>query len=114
MNPPFRCVAPFLLISLLAASSIFAAGERNNFDLLQFSTGTFHGCAPTGTGSDPYLNNLKNRDVPPTQARVYTRTQLLNAAGNYLSSPNAIYRAADWDKLQMRIQRRFSSSKISG
>jgi hypothetical protein len=37
-------------LSLLAISSLLAAGERNSFDPTQFSTGDFHGCLPTGQG----------------------------------------------------------------
>jgi hypothetical protein len=29
------------------------------------TTGRFHGCKPEGTGGDGYLNQLKNRDIPP-------------------------------------------------
>jgi hypothetical protein len=64
MNPRLKHVAPsFCIVTLLAISSVFAAGERNNFDPQQFSTGKFDGCSPTGEGGDPYLNSLKNARI---------------------------------------------------
>ena len=83
MNPPVRRIAPLVLVSLFAISSVLASGERLTFDPTKFSTGDFHGCPSTGQGSDPYLNSLKNRDDRhkyPTTAHLYTVTQLLNAA----------------------------------
>jgi hypothetical protein len=80
MNLPPQRIAPFVIITFLAVSSLFAAGERNSFDPTKFSTGKFHGCAPEGVGSDPYLNSLKNRDKPPATAELYTVTKLISAA----------------------------------
>jgi hypothetical protein len=34
-------------------------------DSTQFTTGTFEGCPAEGSGGDPELNRLKNRDLPP-------------------------------------------------
>ena len=73
MNPPVRRIAPSIVITLFAVSAALGA---NNFDPTQFSTGNFHTCLPTGQGSDPYLNSLKNRDKPPTTARLYTVNRL--------------------------------------
>src|SRR5262245_49806355 len=75
MNPSVRRIAPFV-VSVFTVSSAMAAG----FDPTQFSTGDFHTCAPTGKGGiDSYLNSLKNRDKPPTTARLYTVDSLYKA-----------------------------------
>ena len=80
MKPPFRRITPLFVASLFAISSVFAAGERNAFDPRQFSTGKFHTCPPEGRARrfDPYLDALKNRDIPPRTARRYTVPQLLS------------------------------------
>src|SRR5438105_2708918 len=77
MNLTFRRLA-LLFVALLLVCSVSPTGECNNFDPQQFSTGTFDGCPPTGSGSDPYLNSLKNRDKAPTGGKLRTVTQLLN------------------------------------
>ena len=76
MSASVRRVVSLIIVSLIATSSAFATGERNSFDPTQFSTGNFHGCPPTGQGSDPYLNSLKNRDQPPTGGKIYTVAKL--------------------------------------
>jgi hypothetical protein len=69
-----------LFVSLfIAVSSAFAAGERNTYDPLKYSTGIFNGCPPTGKGSDPYLNSLKNRDKSPFTTTKYASVAALNA-----------------------------------
>jgi hypothetical protein len=75
------CVAPLLFAAVIAAPSSFAAGERNTFDPRQFSTGNFHKCPPAGRAKrfDPYLDTLKNRDIPPATARRYTVSQMISA-----------------------------------
>jgi hypothetical protein len=76
MNPPVWRSTLFIVGSLFAISSVFAAGT---FDPTQFSTGDFHGCPPTGQGGDLYLNSLKNRDDHtkfPSTVRFYTVDQL--------------------------------------
>jgi len=67
-----------VIVSATAFSTLFAAGEAENFDPTEFSTGDFHGCGTNGQGSDPYLNSLKNRDLAPTKGKIYSVTQLLN------------------------------------
>jgi len=79
MNPLVRRITSFVVI-VLVASPLLAAGERKSFDPTQFSTGVFHGCKPTGKGSDPYLNSLKNRDEPPATAQLFTVPKLIAAA----------------------------------
>jgi hypothetical protein len=76
MNPPVRHIAPILALVLLSPLSSFATGT---FDPAQFCRGDFEGCSPTGKGSDPYLNTLKNRDKPPTQVVLYTVDSLYKA-----------------------------------
>jgi hypothetical protein len=78
VNAEVRRIASFIFLSLFAISSIFAAGERNTFHPLQFSTGKFHGCPPDGRGErrDPYLCILKNRDKAPPGGKIYTVAQL--------------------------------------
>jgi len=65
-----------LYLTVHTVPPALAVGERNTFDPLRFSTGKFHGCAPTGEGSDPYLNSLKNRDKSTLTVRLYTVNQL--------------------------------------
>jgi hypothetical protein len=110
VNPPFRSIAPILVVTLFAISSVFAAGERNNFDPQQFSTGDFHGCPATGTGSDPYLNSLKNRDKPPTTARLYTVTQLLNGLPKTLPKQK-VHRDA-WSAAQRDLAAKWESRAV--
>jgi hypothetical protein len=80
MNPLVRRSALSLVVTLLAVPSIFAAGERKTFHPEQSSTGKFHGCPPTGKGSDPYLNSLKNRDKVPATAQLFTVPKLIATA----------------------------------
>ena len=72
-----------VLVYLFIVSSAFAAGERNTFDPRQFSTGEFHTCPAEGHARrfDPYLDALKNRDLPPPSVlrQGYTVPQLNNA-----------------------------------
>jgi hypothetical protein len=74
MNAIFR---PIFFLSIIS-SSIFAAGERNSFNPIEFSTGDFHGCPPDGRGAirDPYLCILKNRDKPPSGGKIFSVAQL--------------------------------------
>ena len=110
MNPPVRRLAPFLLVSLFAVSSVFAAGERLTFDPTKFSTGDFHECPPNGQGSDPYLNSLKNRDKSPKQAHVYTVTQLVNAAPSTL--PQRRVHRSSWTAQQQDLAAKWESRAV--
>jgi hypothetical protein len=109
MNPPVRRVAPFVLVSLFAITSIFAAGERNTFDPTQFSTGDFHGCPPTGNGSDPYLNSLKNRDKSPTTAHLYTVSQLYKVTPPL---PNKKVHRDTWTAQQQDLAAKWESRAV--
>ena len=111
MNPTFRRIAPILIPSLFAIASVFAAGERNSFTPQQFSTGDFHGCPATGNGSDPYLNSLKNRDKPPTTARLYTVTQLLNVLPQTL--PNRKVHRDRWSPAQQDLAAKWESRAVT-
>jgi hypothetical protein len=42
------------------------------------TTGNFHGCPPEGDGGDPYLNQLKNRDIAPQTYKDMTVRELLD------------------------------------
>lgn len=110
MNPLVRRAAPFVLVTLLAISSVFAAGERRTFHPEQFSTGKFHGCAPTGKGSDTYLSSLKNRDIPPTTARSYTVTKFLNAAPRTL--PTRKIHRDKWTPQQQDLAARWERNAV--
>jgi hypothetical protein len=69
------CAVTLLLFSLLA----FGCSNRGPrvgapspprpraqvTDLSKFTTGDYEGCPPEGSGGDPDLNRLKNRDLPP-------------------------------------------------
>lgn len=110
MNPPVRRVAPLVLVSLFAFSSVFAAGERLTYDPTKFSTGTFHGCPPTGQGSDPYLNSLKNRDMPPTTARLYRVAKFLDAAPKTL--PKRKFHRDRWTAQQQDLAARWERGAV--
>lgn len=110
MNPPCRRTAPILVVTLFAISSAFAAGERNRFNPQQFSTGSFHNCPATGNGSDPYLNSLKNRDKPPTVARLYTVIQLLNVLPKTL--PNQKVHRDTWSAAQQDLAAKWESRAV--
>lgn len=112
MNPPVRRIA-LIFVSLLTFSSVYGAGERKTYNPVKFSTGKFHGCPPTGKGSDPYLNSLKNRDVPPTKAKRYTVTQFLKAAPRTLPTrkihrdrwtPQQQDLAAKWERRAVTVE----------
>lgn len=109
MNPQNKRIAPLLVLSLFAASSIFAAGERKTFDPTQFSTGDFHGCPQAGNGSDPYLNSLKNRDKSPTTARLYTVNQLFTATP---SLPNGKVHRSTWTAQQQDLAAQWESRAV--
>ena len=83
---------------LFIVSSAFAAGERNTFDPRQFSTGKFHTCPPEGRARrfDPYLDALKNLDIPPPSVirNRYTVTQLINALSSRL--PKTKFNRSRW------------------
>src|SRR6266478_9186299 len=107
MNPPVRRIAPSIVIALFAISSAFTARAANNFDPTQFSTGNFHGCAPMGQGSDPYLNSLKNRDKPPTTSMtVYTVDQLYQVTP---SLPNRKVHRDKWTAAQRNLAAQWES-----
>ncbi|MEY2561158.1 MAG: hypothetical protein QOG51_1573 [Verrucomicrobiota bacterium] len=110
MNPRPQRIALFVGATFLAVSSLFAAGERNTFDPTKFSTGKFHGCAPTGIGSDPYLNSLKNRDKPPATARLYTVTQVMAAAPKL---PSAKVHREKWTAPQQDLAARWESQAVT-
>jgi hypothetical protein len=112
VNPPFTRTA-LLLVALVSTSSAFAAGERNNFNPLQFSTGAFHGCQSIGNGSDPYLNSLKNRDIRPTGGKLRTVTQLLNELPTLLQ--RKIHRS-NWTAQQQDLAAKWESRafKVEG
>src|SRR5438105_13887197 len=107
MNPSVRRIALFILA--LFVSSAFAA---NNFDPTQFSTGNFHGCPPTGQGSDPYLSSLKNRDKPPTTSMtVYTVDKLYQVTP---SLPNRKVLRSKWTQQQRDFGRKVGESPRCG
>jgi hypothetical protein len=110
MNPPAPRLAFGLLSLLFAVSQSFGAGEAAKFDPTQFSTGKFHGCAPTGKGSDPYLNSLKNRDKPPATAQLFTVTKLMAAAPKL---PNAKLHRDKWTKTQRDLAARWESRAVT-
>jgi hypothetical protein len=87
-----------VFVSIFVLSSAFAAGERNTFDPRQFSTGKFHGCPPEGHARrfDPYLDALKNRDIPPPKMlrQRYTVPQLINALPSRL--PQTKFNRSRW------------------
>ena len=89
-----------VLVYLFIVSSAFAAGERNTFDPRQFSTGKFHTCPPEGHARrfDPYLDALKNRDLPPPSVlrQGYTVPQLINALPGGL--PKTKFNRSRWSK----------------
>jgi hypothetical protein len=94
---------------LFAIPSAFASGERKTFDPLNFSRGYFHRCPTTGEGNDPYLNSLKNRDRPPTTARLYTVNSL------YQETPTLpkrkVYRAK-WTPQQQDLAARWERQAV--
>ena len=98
---------------LLVVSSLSAAGERNTYDPLKYSTGRFEGCSPTGEGGDSYLNSLKNRDKPPFTTTKYTSVAKLEAALPKLPdkkvhrdkwSPPAQDLAAIWERRAVTVE----------
>src|ERR1700720_3677557 len=104
MNPPVRRIASSIAIALFAISTALAA---NNFDPTQFSTGNFHGCPPTGQGSDPYLSSLKNRDKPPTTSMtVYTVNKLYQVTP---SLPNRKVPRSTWTQQQRDLAAKWES-----
>jgi hypothetical protein len=109
MNLTLRHTAQFFVVSLFAISSVLAAGERNSFDPTQFSTGDFHGCLPTGQGGDPYLSSLKNRDRPPTTARLYTVDRLYRVTP---SLPNRKVHRDQWTAQQQDLATRWESRPV--
>jgi hypothetical protein len=111
MKPPHWRIAPILVVILFAFSSVFAAGERNSFNPQQFSTGDFHRCPPTGKGSDPYLNSLKNRDKPPITVKGYTVTRLLNVLPKTL--PNRKVSRSKWSPAQRDLAAKWESRAVT-
>jgi hypothetical protein len=87
-----------VFVSIFVLSSAFAAGERNTFDPRQFSTGKFHDCPPEGHARrfDPYLDALKNRDIPPPKMlrQRYTVPQSINALPSRL--PQTKFNRSRW------------------
>jgi hypothetical protein len=110
MNLQYRRIAPIFIVVLFSISTVFAAGERSSFNPQQFSTGKFHGCPSTGKGSDPYLNSLKNRDKPPTNATLYSITRLLAVLPKTL--PNEKIPHAKWSSAQRDLAARWESRAI--
>jgi hypothetical protein len=113
MNPPVRRIAPFLVVTLFAISSVFAAGERNKYNPLRYSTGKFNGCPPNGEGGDPYLNSLKNRDKPPFATTKYASVAKLTQTLPRLPdkkihrnrwSPEAQDAAAIWERRAVTVE----------
>jgi hypothetical protein len=45
-------------------------------DSTLYTTGLFQGCPPEGSGGDPDLNHLKNRDLPPPDYQPMTVAQI--------------------------------------
>lgn len=105
MNPSIRRIASFV-VSFLAISSAFGAG---NLDPTQFSTGNFHGCPPTGQGSDPYLNSLKNRDKRPTTAQLYTVNSLYQATP---ALPSRKVARSKWNAEQRALAAKWESIPV--
>src|SRR5439155_17029178 len=98
MNPSVQRIAPSIVIALFVVSSALSAFAANSFDPTQFSTGNFHTCLPTGQGSDPYLNSLKNRDKPPTTSMtVYSVNKLYQVTP---SLPNRKVPRSKWTQQQ--------------
>ena len=110
MNHPFRWVALYLIVALCAISSGFATGERNSFDPQQFSIGAFHGCRPTGKGSDLYLNSLKNRDKTPSGGKLYTVSQVMNVLPTTL--PKRKIDRSQWTSQQQDLAARWESRAV--
>src|SRR5207302_9120882 len=110
MNPLVRRIAPSIVIALFAISSAFTARAANSFDPTQFSTGNFHTCLPTGQGSDPYLNSLKNRDKPPTTTMtVYTVDKLYQVTP---SLPNRKVPRSKWAQQQGDLAAKWESRPV--
>jgi hypothetical protein len=64
MNPrPRPLIAAIFLLGICPA--FCSPAQTVYFDPTPYTTGKFDGCSPQGNGSDPYLNRLKNRDLPP-------------------------------------------------
>src|SRR5689334_637092 len=49
-----------------------------NIPVATDTTGNFHGCPPQGDGGDPWLNQLKNRDIAPATYKDLTVRDLLD------------------------------------
>jgi len=87
-----------VFVSLFILSLAFAGGERNTFDPREFSTGKFQTCSPEGRAGrfDPYLDELKNRDIPPPSVirHEYTVPPLINAVLSRL--PTTKFNRSRW------------------
>lgn len=98
----------WLFILLVGASCL--QGAPNLFNPLESSTGTFHGCPPTGKGSDPYLNSLKNRDIPPKTARLFTVDTLYKATPVL---PRRKIPRSQWTSTQRTIAARWENQAVA-
>jgi hypothetical protein len=99
----------FFVVNCLA----FAAGDQNAFDPRQFSTGTFHNCPPEGRSRrfDPYLDALKNRDVPPAAARRYAVPDLLNSLPKTL--PTSKLNRSHWSAANQALAARWEQQSVT-
>jgi hypothetical protein len=100
-------------IAIVAVPLFAYAKTTAEFDPLKFSTGKFHGCAPTGKGGDPYLNSLKNRDVAPPRTLRYKVPALMSVLPHDLPPqegdrskwlPWATKAAAQWEKKGVTVE----------
>lgn len=111
MDLQSRRIVLSIAVSVFAASSLLAAGERKTFHPEQFSTGKFHGCSPDGSGDrrDPYLCTLKNRDEPPTKGKIYTVAQLYRVTP---SLPNKKVDRDTWTPAQQDLAARWEQRSV--
>src|ERR1041384_1891993 len=74
-------------LSLALVSAVFVnvstlKSQDSSYDPTNFSTGVFHEgntpCKQAGDGGDPYLNELKNRDIPPGSYDSITLTDVFD------------------------------------
>src|SRR5262249_37417277 len=109
MNKSREYIRQIAFLVLFAIPSAFAGGDRETFDPLNFSTGYFHRCPATGEGSDPYLNSLKNRDRPPTTARLYNVNTLYQKTPTL---PKKKVPRAKWTSKQQDLAARWESQAV--
>lgn len=65
-----------VLLSLGTFSGVVRQDSAPSYNPREYSTGIFEECPPEGLGGDPYLNTLKNRDVPPVACKFVAINEL--------------------------------------